>query len=134
MTDNEIFMIDEENGYSLILNTDDKGWYVELLDIGQKVIFHYKCDTFVTGNLILHLKKAIKTFLEKYHKIVLSRWYPKADARFLISIDGPTYISPYIFKDESTENCCVKFIVTSESVEKPITFITSLKQLQDKIL
>lgn len=134
MTDNEVFMIDEENGYSLILNTDDKGWYVELLDIEQKVIFHYKCDTFVTGNLILHLKKAIKTFLEKYHKIVLSRWYPKVDARFLISIDGPTYISPYIFKDETTGNCCVKFIVTVESVENPITFITSLKQLQDKIL
>lgn len=134
MNDHEIFIVDEEDKFYLILNTDNSGWFVELMDSSEKVIFHYKCDTFITGNLIFHLKKAIKTFCEKHHKIVLSRWYPKTDPRFLISIDEPTYISTYIYKDEESEKCYVKFIVTEESTESPIVFIVSLKEIQSKII
>src|SRR5574344_1598592 len=131
--DSKLFMLDDENGYSLILDKDEKGWFVELLNLDQKVLFHYKCDTFATGNLILHLKKAMNAFAKKHHKIVLSRWYPRIDARFLISI-GPTYISPYIYMNTKDKECYVKFIVVEEIASKPITFEVQLDQLQNKIL
>ena len=129
---NEIFSLNE-NGYSLIMNTDDNdSWFIELINNDQKIVFHDTCDTFVTGNLILHLQKGIKQFIKtNYHKICLSRWYPHVSPLYFINYDSKFFISISIYRESDTNNDIVQFDVHLENnIEK---FKIPLKDIKDKI-
>ena len=131
--DNEIFSFNE-NGYFLIMNTDDnESWFIEMIDYNQNILFHHICDTFVTGDLILHLQKGIKQFIKsKYHKICLSRWYPHVSPLYFINTGNNFYISICIYRDSKNNEDFFKFIVHLDG-GKEEKFKIPFKEIKNKI-
>ena len=73
-------------------------------------ILETQCDTFVTGNLIYHLEKAIRKFERAHHPILMSRWTPHVDKLHFINLSEDIYITTKIYRDEQS-NDMVHFTV-----------------------
>lgn len=77
-----------------------------------KTIFDYRCDTFITGNLIVHLKNAIEAHKKSSNKIITSRWYPKFSNTFLNSTVKYPYIYMSLYRKNS--NSYIEFFVYTQ--------------------
>ena len=107
---------------------------VSLIDFETSAeIFNYQCSTFITGDLILHLRKGIEKYINTGNKIILSRWYPKVHSRFLCKDTEYPYITTSIYKDPNTNIDMIKFIVYI-GYKNNITFIERLKTIKEYLL
>lgn len=118
--------------YELDIYTNhDNHTNVKFYDLeNNEVIFDYRCDTFVTGNLITHLKNAIEAHKKSSNKIITSRWYPKFSSTILsstvkfpyiyVSIDKKNSISYIEFFVYTAKNISYNFIIKMSEVEKEL--------------
>lgn len=84
----DISLVSNNGNYELNIYKSDDNIFINLFEYTDyKALFDYQCDTFITGNLILHLYKALEKFKSpECQKIVTSKWYPKFDKRKLINL------------------------------------------------
>ena len=113
----------------LISRKNDNHFHVSLKDLeNNEILFDHKCDTFVTGNLILHLKKAYQSHKDTSHKIITSRWYPKVSSIFHTSTVKYPYI--YIIIDRINNVETITFKVTVDHYST-FTFITKANEIKE---
>jgi len=128
--DNPISMISEDNSMRLTFHKNNRHRQVKLVELGSDyAIFNKTCDTFITGDFILHLRKGIKRFKEnpKAIKIVLSRWFTKIDPVTIL----PTKEYPYI--STVLENRKEKYIAQFKvylSEKECYTFETDMSNIE----
>lgn len=95
------------------------------------------CDTFVTGDLIYHLEKAIRKFEKAHNTILMSRWTPIVDKIHMINMSEDIYMSTKFYRDNKS-NDVVKFSVklpTEEYGKNKMThFYCQLEDLKQFIL
>lgn len=106
--DNPVTIISEDCTMALSFHKNNRHRQVKLLELGSDyTVFNKTCDTFATGDFILHLRKGIKRFKEnpKAVKIVLSRWFTRIDPITVL----PSKEYPYI--STTLENRKGKYII-----------------------
>ena len=124
-------IISEEHNKELSLYSEDMHIRIKLTDLETgKLLFDQVCDTFITGDFILHLERAVKKLKskDKYKPInlILSRWYPKIHNRYFVNMVDYPYITTIFARTNNSYK--VKFKVTIKNKEELI-FETSLEEL-----
>ena len=95
----------------------------------DQVIFNKTCDTFITGDFVMHLRRGIKRFKENKRpiKMVLSRWFPKLDCQFLTPVNEYPYICTS-FENKRNELVTIFKVYLSE--KEYYIFETSLDKVE----
>lgn len=124
--------------FTLIHDLIGEHFYVCVNDTYRKEdILYTPCDTFVTGDLIYHLEKAVRKFEKSHHPILMSRWTSLVDKRFIVNISEDIYVTTKIYRDNES-NDIVKFSVKLPTMEygrnKMTYFYCQLKELKQFIL
>ena len=100
-------------------------------------ILETQCDTFVTGDFIYHLLKAMHKFDKAHNPILMSRWTPFVDKMQFINLSEDIYVSTKFYRDNQSKDV-VHFSVklpTEEYGRNKIThFYCELDKLRQFIL
>ncbi len=84
----DISLVSNDGNYELNIYKSDDNVFINLFEYNNyNALFNYQCNTFITGNLILHLSKALEKFKSSScTKMITSKWYPKFDKGKLINL------------------------------------------------
>lgn len=108
-----------------------KCFFISLTNIEtNEDLFYERCDTFIKGDLILHLKKAIKKFKNNKNKIILSRWYRNVSNRFGLGNEQFPYITTIIDNINNIDVVIFKVFINSN---ENYIFETKLSELEELI-
>lgn len=128
-----VIMYSEENCMELQFHKNNRHRQIKLTNVvEEKVIFNKTCDTFITGDFIMHLRRGIKRFKENKRpiKMILSRWFSKLDCQFLTPVEEYPYITT-ILENKNDEFVVIFKVYLSE--KEYYTFETSLEKI-DKFI
>lgn len=100
-------------------------------------ILEAQCDTFITGNFIYHLSKAVRKFDKSHHPILMSRWTPFVDKLQFTNLTEDIYISTKIYRDNKLKDIVhfsVKLPTEEYGIDRITHFYCDLNKLRQFIL
>lgn len=121
-----------DNFWELNFSKGYNKYYISLTEIEtENRIFNYRCDTFISGRYIQRLQLAIETFKKNKNKVIMSSWYPKLHARFLLPLSEYPYMETMLYTKGNGE--FISFKIYNNKKCTPIVFITTIKNIENFI-
>lgn len=117
--------------YELDFLKKENGYYISIKEDTSVELFYHRCDSFINGRYIQRLRIAIESYKKNKNRIIMSSWYPKLHAIFLLPVLEFPYIDTTLYSKGDSDLICFKVYYSKNST--PIVFTTSLKNIDNFI-